>query len=1038
MSNQDAIKVITDQFSNPYLYQGQKLLEQGRISVSFLKGKLDRFFIISGIIADANTNYEGKITFKVSEPQLPGKLTTQCTCNIWTETGHCPHIAGLWLKYKKQGELELKNSRSHFIPSLQDGVHPERYGTHIKQPQHLVGAKLGGTFASLQYTLTNQKIVNLPQTQSWQGELIVNLVKATHFEEFEKIPSYHDKYVPEFKFKTSEDEIIKEISLFDTFYLFNWKTGEAYKLSREVTEFVRKISLHSPALGINEFLKWLPPNKVATDLSVEIEGIALGEIPFVKHHYRFSINTHSRKNFLALDLEVWDENQRLLAPNPLFSLMGTENGFGQYFRSKTDALNFLSHLAQDFEFDTTNYKKYIHSNPKKAFITDWIEALLENEKLMIYDVDTAGTYLIDKNIFKHLFTTLQNIYKEHAFKSTFIHLDEKKMTFLLPKNILLDSVHELYQKISPLEIELFYNNSIVKSWRSNIRFERNQNKLDWFELDLLVSDEDLSIIKNADIKDNYLISQKGLVLLTDKEKDLLRFMKRYTKLEGEKKGQGLSQYRRFGLSLQRARIFELFELKKLGIEGALTSEEERFCEEILTLENMPDYPVPERYQKIARPYQVTGYQWLRFLFEHRFGACLADDMGLGKTLQTIMFLDSIKDKIENVLIVCPVSILHNWQKEIEKFSELKFSVFHGNEREIEKDSKITLTSYGIMKKESEETFKGQKFDVIIFDEVQHLKNIKSQGAQAARKINADFRLCLTGTPVENDVSEFYNIIDLCVPGVWGDMSYVRSSIRSNSRLYARKTVRPFILRRTKEQVLTELPEKIENYVYLDFADEERNRYEDRLKYIKGSVLSTQMGKRYGEVLKSLLELRQLCLWQDHSRVLSSKVDFLMENLEQLMEEGHKVLIFSQFTTYLEIIQNKIREHNWKYSRIDGSLSTKKRAQAVEDFQNGENQIFLISLKAGGFGLNLTAASYIFLMDPWWNPAVESQAIDRAHRIGQENKLTVYRPIIKGSVEEKVLLLQQNKRELFNDLMANDDGEFFNGKLTMDDFKELLS
>jgi SNF2 family DNA or RNA helicase len=185
-------------------------------------------------------------------------------------------------------------------------------------------------------------------------------------------------------------------------------------------------------------------------------------------------------------------------------------------------------------------------------------------------------------------------------------------------------------------------------------------------------------------------------------------------------------------------------------------------------------------------------------------------------------------------------------------------------------------------------------------------------------------------------------------------------------------------------------------------------------------------------------MRQLCLWQKQPELHSTKIDFLMENLEQLVTEGHKTLIFSQFTTYLDMIENKIRVAGWKFARIDGSQTIKKRGEAVEHFQNGDAQIFLISLKAGGFGLNLTAASYIFLMDPWWNPAVERQAIDRAHRIGQENKLTVYRPIIKESVEEKVLVLQNSKRELFKDLMAEDDDEYFSGKLTMEDFQHLLS
>jgi SNF2 family DNA or RNA helicase len=282
-------------------------------------------------------------------------------------------------------------------------------------------------------------------------------------------------------------------------------------------------------------------------------------------------------------------------------------------------------------------------------------------------------------------------------------------------------------------------------------------------------------------------------------------------------------------------------------------------------------------------------------------------------------------------------------------------------------------------------------------------------------------------------------MDLAVPGVWGELGFIKSSSSKKTRLLARQTVRPFILRRTKEQVLNELPDKVEQYIYLPFSEDEQENYKNKLINIQENMKNLVPNKKYGEVLKNLLELRQMCLWQKNNRkIASAKVDYLIESMEQIIEENHKVIIFSQFTTYLDLIQKEVKDKKWKFSRIDGSQQMKKRQKEVENFQEGDSMVFLISLKAGGFGLNLTAASYIFLMDPWWNPAVENQAIDRAHRIGQENKLTVYRPIIKDSIEEKVLVLQNNKKELFKDLMADEEKEFFDGKLTMDDFKNLLS
>ncbi len=670
-------------------------------------------------------------------------------------------------------------------------------------------------------------------------------------------------------------------------------------------------------------------------------------------------------------------------------------------------------------------------------MSDWIQLVTRDEEIPFFDPTFKKIFMLNTKTFRKVFLAFLDSFGEIGFKTSFYFKDERKIVFQVPKNNLLEGVAAFYQFLTPLKIPIFYDQQQIRTWKSSIRFERNRERLDWFQLDLVVSDEDLDVIRNAEMTDNFLLSSKGLILLSDEQKDVLRFMKRYTKFEGEKKETTSNGMSKFGLSLQRSRIFELFELKRLGIEGALTKEEEEFCQNIMTMENMPTYEVDKRYSEIARPYQLAGYNWLRFLYEHKFGACLADDMGLGKTLQTIMLLQTLKDSVDKILIICPVSILYNWKNELEKFSDLTWSIYYGDEREFKSDAKVILTSYGLMKKESFSTFAEENFDILIFDEVQHLKNIRSLGANAARQLKAKFRICLTGTPVENDLSEFYNIMDLCVPGVWGDLGLVKSASKNKNRLLARRTVKPFILRRTKDQVLKELPEKIENHVFLDFTHEEKEFYQQKLNSVRANMMGSG-SKRYGEVLKSLLEMRQLCLWQKQPQLLSTKVDFLMENLEQLVTEGHKTLVFSQFTTYLDMIENKIKVAGWKMARIDGSQTIKKRTEQVELFQNGDAQIFLISLKAGGFGLNLTAASYIFLMDPWWNPAVERQAIDRAHRIGQENKLTVYRPIIKESIEEKVLVLQQSKRELFRDLMAEDDDDYFSGKLSMEDFQHLLS
>lgn len=1022
--------LLQNYFRPEVVFQGRKMVDQGRVSLSFMKGSLDSYFVVSGIVAENNTNYETKLSFKRSEEGE--KLSSHCSCVL---PQPCHHAGSLLLKFS-----DLQSKEDHSRPvSLNllshEGVHIDRYGTLIKSAPQIQGAKMNSTFSSLQYTLTNRKLVNFPAPSKWRGKLRVNLIKASEFEEYKDVIYIEEKFAYQFSWQEGE-ETVSEVSIFDVLYLFNWRTGEALDQPNDLRELISKLKLNDPIGDIQEFIRLFLPLKEKSLIDLFIEGEPWTGFPVEEMEYRFSINPSTRKSFLNLELELFTKDQKLVPMPSPFLLFVSEQGWAGSFRTKNDALLFFKTLIEDFDRETFIHKKYLHSASKKAVMNEWVNLLMKDTELSFFDPTFRKIFILNTKTFKRVFTAFLDSFGELGFKTSFYFKDERKIIFQIPKNNLLEGVGNFYHHLTALKIPIFYDQVQVRTWKSSIRFERNKEKLDWFQMDLIVNDDDLDIIKNAEMTDNFILSQKGLILLSDEQKDLLRFMKRYTKFEGEKKEQakGLS---RFGLFLQRSRIFELFELKRLGIEGALTPEEEKFCEKIMTMQDMPEYEIDSRYQNIARPYQLGGYNWLRFLYENKFGACLADDMGLGKTLQTIMLLQTLKEKVKKILIICPVSILHNWKNELEKFSDLTYSIYYGDEREFKTEAKVVLTSYGLMKKESFSTLGEEEFDILIFDEVQHLKNIRSLGANAARQLKAKFRICLTGTPVENDLSEFYNIMDLCVPGVWGDLGIIRSTSKNKNRLLARRTVKPFILRRTKDQVLKELPEKIENHVYLDFSEAERNFYQQKLNAVRSSILTSGQ-KRYGEVLKSLLEMRQLCLWQKHPQFESTKIDFLMENLEQLVTEGHKTLVFSQFTTYLDFIENKIKVAGWKMARIDGSQTIKKRSEQVELFQNGDAQIFLISLKAGGFGLNLTAASYIFLMDPWWNPAVERQAIDRAHRIGQENKLTVYRPIIKESVEEKVLVLQQSKRELFRDLMAEDDDNYFSGKLSMEDFQHLLS
>lgn len=1026
-------------FSEEKISKGKRILEVGRVSISFNKSN-DTRYIISGIVSEGGT-FQVKITHRSKTDEQEETFSSNCSCQLWNREEHCSHVSALYLHYQlsliNQDQTGTENDLKSIVSFHGQSVHVHDYGRIVTKPYRLLGAQPNSTYASIQYLLTSRKSVNFPIPKKCEGIININFVKAQDLEEFQDFPHLKNKYHPIFSYLENGVEH-KKVSLLEHLYIFNWETGEAINIPAGLSSMLKNLMAEGLTNEINYFIKTMSPLFDSEEVDILIHGKRIKEIETLETNIRFQINPAKRKGFLDFKLELFDHQERVITPPTLFKILCSENGFLGTFRTKNDCYDFLKILLESLEYKNQEYKKFAYSSRDRVKLIEWIDYFQKNDEIIYYDELYQRMYSLKSEVFESILKNIYECFGETASRFSFYDKENRSVYFQLPKSHLFNGIANFYKRAQQHNISIFYNQIEVKTWSSNIRFERKKSNLDWFEVNLVIDEKDLEVIKNAQMGEEYIVGSNGLVIFDTKEKELLKFMKKYTKHEAVGSEVSEDNFKKFSLNFKRSRIFELFELKKHGIEGALTPEEEQICTNLLSMEEMPEYPLPACFENIPRDYQLTGYYWLKFLFENKFGACLADDMGLGKTLQTIMFLESVIEEVNYVLIVCPVSILLNWQNEINKFSTLDVEIYYGEGRSLKKDKKIILTSYGVMKKESYTTFADINFDILVMDEVQHLKNIRSQGATAARNLNAKFRVCLTGTPVENDLSEFYNIMDLSIPGIWGDLSLFKSSSSKKSRLLAKQTVRPFILRRTKEQVLTELPEKVENHVFLNFNEDEREHYLSTLAGIRKKMNEVQAGRKYSEILKSLLQLRQLCLWQKTNFLMSTKVDFLMENLEQLLEENHKVLVFSQFTTYLDIIQNKIRERSWRFARIDGSQTMKKRQAEVERFQEGDAQVFLISLKAGGVGLNLTAASYIFLMDPWWNPAVENQAIDRAYRIGQENKLTVYRPIIKDSVEEKVIVLQNTKKELFKDLMSSNDETFFNGKLSMDDFKNLIN
>ncbi len=460
-----------------------------------------------------------------------------------------------------------------------------------------------------------------------------------------------------------------------------------------------------------------------------------------------------------------------------------------------------------------------------------------------------------------------------------------------------------------------------------------------------------------------------------------------------------------------------------------------------------DMQIPSNLQADLRPYQEDGFRWLSRLAEWEGGACLADDMGLGKTIQALAILLH-RAQAGAALVICPVSVVHNWISETAKFAPtLKVKTLTTINRELTlkylEAGDLLITSYGLLQSE-EKAFAETPFATIILDEAQTIKNYTTKTSKAAMLLQAPFRMVLTGTPIQNHLGEIWNLFNFINPGLLGSLSHFTDTfIKSDdehARRHLKKLIAPFILRRTKSAVLDELPAKTEIVRKVQLSSEEMAFYEALRRQAIANLESddSAQGAKHLKALAEITRLRQACcnpaLVNPEINIASTKLSTFLEIVAELMENKHKALVFSQFVTHLTIVRAALDKLGIKYQYLDGSCSMSDREKSVKNFQSGEGDLFLISLKAGGLGLNLTAADFVIHLDPWWNPAVEDQASDRAHRIGQIRPVTIYRLVAENTIEEKIIHLHNTKRNLADTLLEGSDQS---AKLSMAELVSLI-
>ncbi len=782
-----------------------------------------------------------------------------------------------------------------------------------------------------------------------------------------------------------------------------------------------------------------------------------------------------------------DEQIDVLAANPIYILhknilYRVESRMSAFFW-----INFFR-LQQRIRIPIEEIKEFINSFISRILpALDW-KSLEEHLKIYELPLDSTRLYLYERagqlnievkflyqNIEfpaqppsekslasqgKYLFIVKRDVQQETAVRrllhqSGLLYIQHRWQVD--PQYHILDWLREQLPLLVKQNIEIFGEEKLyryrLKSGTPQLKLKFSTS-LDWLEMEyeLAIGKESLTIsnlLEQLQPGKRYLKLADGTNVYFGEE--LIQRLSQFLRLINQQSSKGKEKFR-------PASFLLVDELVKLADTVETDQGFQQWTQHYQQFDHIQPVKLTNTFKGVLRDYQKTGLDWLAFLNQFRFGGILADDMGLGKTIQVIALLSYLKQQHQLTkpsLIVVPLTVLFNWESELKRFAPgLSVLLYQGQKAEREKLLKqfskveVVLVSYGILLQD-QSMLQNVEWEYVVIDESQKIKNPQTKTYQTVEGLKSAHRLCLTGTPIENSVTDLWSQFNFLNPGMLGTLKQFEARfgkngfVTENDHRLLQRIIHPFILRRRKEEVLEELPARTDITQLVDMTDNQRELYHLSLQNYREQIFSQLerdgLNKTRLKILEALTHLRQLACHPaifDHSieAMDSGKMILLEEMLEELIQEGHKVLVFSQFVRFLHIIQKILDEKQWTYSYLDGT--TRDRKSVINKFQEDPTvKVFLISLKAGGLGLNLTAADYVIHMDPWWNPAVEEQATDRAHRIGQKNKVFVYKYIVKNTVEEKVLRLQEEKKKLFSTIITSEKSLV--KELSIDDLKAIF-
>jgi non-specific serine/threonine protein kinase len=822
---------------------------------------------------------------------------------------------------------------------------------------------------------------------------------------------------------------------------------------------------------------------------------SLKEIKYLHHNLYPNIHVRRNPDYMGVDISlIYDDASFLPEENALQNHLLYLHGNLLLLIHKPGDAARLADLSKKTEIPLNEWSQYLHHHIvpiSKLYDITFDEGLVEyhdesTPKTVVY-ISEQNNYFMIKPMFRYGQTEIEISAENHISVE-----DQGKLVYMkrnkAHEQVFIDWINELhphlrkpeyeshfalhgkyvfsqnwffqfFDKMKEADVDVFgYEN--LKNFRINKSKPNTSvhisSNLDWFDTEIEVNFDglgvDVSDIQKAlSLKQNYVALGDGSIGILPEE-----WLKKFSLLFKMADTQGKKlRVSKFNFSV----IDEMMDL--ISDQDIIKELDEK--KKLLLNENPEshsDIAIPEEINAVLRPYQVAGFQWLAYLEKVKWGGLLADDMGLGKTVQTLTFLQYYKTKNQGIhaLVICPTSLLYNWENEIRKFApQLTYLIHHGSSRTLKHTElsgyDIIISTYGTLRSDAE-LFAKNEVDYIVLDESQTIKNPNSKVAKAAQFIPARNRIALSGTPMQNNTFDLYSQMNFLNPGMLGNKEFFKEQFAKpvdkfqdqETKDHLRKLVYPFMLRRTKEQVADDLPDKTDITLYCEMGPQQRAIYEAYKNMYRSRILGSieQQGieKSQFAILQGLMKLRQICdspaILRDEQKFdnHSAKLDELTRELEENTGE-HKVLIFSQFLGMLALIREKLKQHQIPFQYFDGSYTAIQREQAINEFQNNQAcRVFLISLKAGGMGLNLTAADYVYIVDPWWNPAVEQQAIDRTHRIGQTKNIFAYRMICKDTVEEKIMLLKEKKNSLVKDIISKD--QHMIKQLTRDDVSYLFS